>query len=121
MIDKSVRTGDVVGSIISTGNVSGNIFVSSKNSIANSEQRQTLAEAADEIQRLLKQLEKTNPSANESDKVAYVTIAAKPDLKQRAIAAIKEGSETVIEEFFLEDKYLKVAKAVVKGWLQAST
>jgi hypothetical protein len=52
--------------------------------------------------------------------VAYVNIAAKPALKQRAIAALKEGSETALEEFFLESKYLKVGKAIIKGWLQPS-
>jgi len=82
------------------------------------EPRQTLAEAAAEIQHLLQQLEQTNPTATESEQVSYVNIAAKPDLKQRAIAALKEGGETAIEEFFLENKYLKVGKAVIKGWLQ---
>lgn len=79
---------------------------------------QTLAEAADEIQRLLKQLEETNPTATESEQITYVNVAAKPDLKQRAIAALKAGGDTTIDEFFLENKYLKIGKAVIKGWLQ---
>jgi hypothetical protein len=85
------------------------------------EKKQTLAEAACEIQRLLKQLEETNPSATESQKVVYVDVATTPDLKQRTIAALKEGGETAIEEFFLENKYLKVGKAIIKGWLQGDT
>lgn len=121
MIDKSVRTGNIVGSVVSTGSVGGDISVNSVNSIVGSKPKQTLAEAADEIQKLLAQLEKTNPSATELQQVAYVEIATKPALKQRAIAALKEGGETAIEEFFLENKYLKVGKAVVKGWLQASS
>jgi hypothetical protein len=121
MIDKSVRTGNVVGGVVSTGNVGGNISINSVNSVASSEPKQTLAEAADEIQKLLAQLEKTNPNATELQQVSYIEIATKPDLKQRAIAALKEGGETAIEEFFLENKYLKVGKAVVKGWLQASS
>ncbi|WP_434687587.1 hypothetical protein [Pseudanabaena minima] len=120
MIDKSVSASDVIGGVISTGNVNGNISVSSVNNVVESEPRSTLAEAAEEIQSLLKQLEKTNPSATEMQQVAYIDIAAKPDLKQRAIAALKEGGQTAIEEFFLDNKYLKVGKAVVKGWLQAS-
>jgi uncharacterized protein YjbI with pentapeptide repeats len=83
-----------------------------------SEQKQTLAEAAAEIQRLLRQLEETNPTASEPEQVAYVDFAAKPELKERAIAALKAGGETAIDEFFLENKYLKVGKAVVKAWLQ---
>jgi hypothetical protein len=82
-----------------------------------SEQRQTLAEAAAEIQRLLKQLEGTNPVASEADQVAYVNIATELTLKQRVIAALRKGGETAIDEFVLENRYLKVIKAIVKGWL----
>jgi len=86
-----------------------------------SPEKQTLAEAASEIQRLLRQLEETNPTATEIEQIAYVNVAAKPDLKQRAIAALKAGGDTAIDEFFLENKYLKVGKAVVKAWLQPSS
>lgn len=83
-------------------------------------QRQALTEAAAEIQRLLKQLEETNPTVTDTEQINYVNIATKPDIKQRAIAALKEGGETAIEEFFLDNKYLKVGKAVIKGWLQSN-
>jgi CHASE3 domain sensor protein len=119
-MNESIRANDVIGSVISTGTVGSSISVGSVNHVIYSEPKQTLAEAADEIQKLLKQLEKTNPSATESQQIAYIDIAAKPELKQRAIAALKEGGETAIEEFFLGNKYLKIAKAVVKGWLQSS-
>jgi hypothetical protein len=85
-----------------------------------SERQKTLAESAAEIQRLLKQLEETNPSATEPEQIAYVNLATKPDFKQRAIGALKEGGEVAIEEFFLENKYLKVGKAVIKGWLKGA-
>ena len=83
-----------------------------------SERQKILAESAAEIQSLLKQLEVTNPSATEPEQIAYVNLATKPGLKNRAIGALKEGGEVAIEEFFLENKYLKVGKAVFKGWLQ---
>ena len=83
-----------------------------------SPEKQTLAEAAAEIQRLLQQLEETNPSANETEQIAYVNLATKPDLKQRAIAALKAGSDIAIDEFLLENKYLKVTKAIIQAWLQ---
>lgn len=83
-----------------------------------SEQEKSIAEAVFEVERLLKQLEETNPSATETEQVAYVNIATKSNLKQRAVAAFKGGSETAIDEFVLENKYLKVIKAVIKGWLQ---
>jgi hypothetical protein len=82
------------------------------------EPKKTLAETAAEIQELLKHLEQSNPSTTETDQVTYINIATKPDLKKRAIAALKEGGDTAINEFILENKYLKVVKAVVKGWLQ---
>ncbi|MBD2599506.1 MAG: hypothetical protein IM507_14170 [Microcystis sp. M20BS1] len=65
----------------------------------------------------MEQLEKTNPTATEADKITYVNIATKPDLKQRVIAALKEGSKTAIDEFIVDNKYLKVVKAVIQGWL----
>ena len=83
-----------------------------------SSEKQTLAEAAAEIQRLLQQLEETNPSANETEQITYVNLATKPDLKQRAIAALKAGGDTAIDEFLLENKYLKVTKAIIQAWLQ---
>lgn len=83
-----------------------------------SEQAKPLAEAAAEIQELLIQLEKTNPTATEAEQITYVNIATKPDLKQRVIAALKEGSYTAIDEFILDNKYLKVAKSVFQGWIQ---
>jgi hypothetical protein len=83
--------------------------------------KQSLAEAAAEIQRLLKLLEETNPMATEPEQVAYINLATKPDFKQRTIAALKAAGETAIDEFFLENKYLKVGKAIVKGWLQPNS
>ncbi|MFN6496187.1 MAG: pentapeptide repeat-containing protein [Nostoc sp. DedQUE01] len=82
------------------------------------EQRQNLAEAAAEIQKLLKQLEQTNPTATETEKVAYVNDETTPSFKRRVVGALQAGGETAIDEFILENKYLKVAKATIKGWLQ---
>ncbi|WP_052128706.1 pentapeptide repeat-containing protein [Neosynechococcus sphagnicola] len=85
-----------------------------------SESKQSLAEAAQEIQALLKQLESTNPQATEDQQMAYVNSAIPPTLKQRVVAALKEGGEAAIDEFLLENKYLKVGKAVIKGWVQTN-
>ena len=80
-----------------------------------------LNEAATEIQRLLKQLEETNPATDEAEKIAYINIATKPRLKQRVIAALQKGGETAIDEVILEDKYLNVGKAVLKSWISAKS
>ena len=93
------------------GNVEGNQVIYA------SEQKQTLAQAADEIQKLLKQLEQTNPTATPEQQQAYVDAAISPTIKQRCVGALKAGVETGIEEFF-DNSYVNVGKAVVKGWLK---
>jgi len=82
------------------------------------EQRQTLAEAAEEIQRLLKQLEETNPKATQAEKQAFVTAAIAPVTKERFVKALQAGGEKALEEF-LKNPYVNVATAIIKGWQKA--
>ncbi len=91
------------------GNVEGNqnIYVS--------EDKQTLAEAAAEIQQLLKQLEKTNPTATQIEKVNYVSASIAPPLRTRLISALQAGGKAAISEF-LDNPYLNVAIAVIEDW-----
>jgi hypothetical protein len=80
-------------------------------------QNQTLAKAAEEIQNLLKQLEQTNPNATETDKVAYVNDETTPNFKRRVVGALQAGGEAAIEEF-LDNPYVNLGKAIVKGWIK---
>jgi hypothetical protein len=98
--------------------VSGNARQQANQHIHLSESKKTLAEAAEEIQQLLKQLDQTNPTATELEKVAYVNDETTPSFKRRVAGALQASGETAIDEFILENKYLKVAKAAIKGWLQ---
>lgn len=98
--------------------VSGNARQQANQHIHLSESRRTLAEAAKEIEQLLNQLEQTNPTATESEKVAYVNNETTPSFKNRVAGALQASSETAIDEFILENKYLKVVKSAIKGWLQ---
>ena len=82
-----------------------------------SEQKKTLAEAAAEIQQLLKQLEETNPAATKAEKVAYVNDETTRSFKRRVVGALQAGSEAAIEEF-LDNPYVNVGKAIVKGWIK---
>lgn len=82
-----------------------------------SEQKQNLAQAAADIQQLLKQLEKTNPTATETEKIEHINNETTPNFKRRAAGALQASGEAAIDEFILENKYLKVVKAAVKGWL----
>ncbi len=62
------------------------------------ENRQTLAEAAIEIQKLLQELERLNPSATEEEKVAYINKEVNPNFKHRVASAAKEPDEATIEK-----------------------
>jgi hypothetical protein len=81
-----------------------------------SEQKRTLAEAANEIQQLIQQLEQTNPTATEAEKVSHINDETTPSFKRRVSSALQASGETAIDEFILENKYLKVVKASIKGW-----
>ncbi|MBD2177070.1 hypothetical protein H6F42_09120 [Pseudanabaena sp. FACHB-1998] len=83
-----------------------------------SEEKRTLAEAANEIQQLIQLLEKTNPTATEAETIAYINDETKPSFKRRASSALQSIGETAIDEFILENKYLKVVKAAIKGWVK---
>jgi hypothetical protein len=85
-----------------------------------SEEKKTLAEAASEIQQLIQQLEQTNPTATEAEAIAYINDKTKPSFKRRASSALQAIGETAIDEFVLENKYLKVVKAAIKGWVKPS-
>jgi AbiTii len=92
---------------------------SDNNIFIQSEQKQTLSEAALEIQKLLAHFEQRNPSATQSEMISYVNDETTPSLKRRAYAAFQACGESIIDEFVLENKYHKVIKATLKGWSQA--
>ena len=89
---------------------------SDNNHFHQSMQNPSLAEAAAEIQKLLKQLEQTNPSATEAKKVAYLNDKTAPSFKDRMVSALQAGGETAIEEI-LDIPYVNVVKDAVKGWM----
>lgn len=85
-----------------------------------SERKQTLAEAASEIQQLLMQLEKSNPTATEAEKVAYVNDETPPALKSRVASAVKAGSKAAVDTILDNSPYGNVARAIVQGWIYSS-
>ena len=85
--------------------------------VQQSEQKQTLSDAAKAIQELLKQLEQTNPTATEAEKIAHVNDETTPSFKRRAVGALQAGGEAAIEEF-LANPYVNVGKAIFKGWIK---
>lgn len=111
-------------SMSETYNNSGNVGAMGSNArsdnntfVQQSEQKQTLAASAKEIQQLLKQLEVTNPTATEAEKIAHVNDETTPSLRRRTVGALQAGGEAAIEEF-LDNPYVIVGKAIVKGWMK---
>ncbi|WP_211173292.1 hypothetical protein [Brasilonema bromeliae] len=95
-------------------NVEGN-YVASGAINYGYEKKQNLAEAAAEIQDLLQQLEKSNPTASEAEKVAYVDEEIEPDLKSRLVKALKTSGEVAIESS-LDSRYIDIIRAIIKSW-----
>ncbi|WP_237396954.1 hypothetical protein [Okeania sp. KiyG1] len=85
------------------------------NTLYQSKEKQTLADAAKEIQQLLKQLEETNPTATESEKIIYVNDETTPSFKRRVGCALQAGGEAAIKEA-LDNSYVNIVMAIVKGW-----
>jgi hypothetical protein len=85
-----------------------------------SERKQTLAEAAVEIQQLLMQLEKSNPTATEEEKVAYVNDETPPALKSRVASALKAGSISAVDTLVDNSPFSNFAKAFVKGLISSA-
>lgn len=83
--------------------------------INEAEQKQTLAEAAVEIQKLLKQLEQTNPTATVEQQQSYVDVAVSPTLKAKFVSALSAGWKEMIVEL-LDNSYVNVGVAILEGW-----
>ena len=87
-----------------------------KQNIYDSNQRQSLSDAAREIQNLLNQLEETNPNSTETEQVIYVNSRISPTVKERVVSSLQAGGEAAIEKF-LNNPYINVGKAIVKAWI----
>ncbi|NET44392.1 MAG: hypothetical protein F6K15_22000 [Okeania sp. SIO2B3] len=80
-----------------------------------SQEKQTLAEAAEEIQKLLKQLESNNPDATDAEKQAFVTASIAPSNRQRFVGALQAGGKEALKKL-LDNPYVNVGVAIVEGW-----
>lgn len=112
-------SGSVYGSVI-VGDMAGNVSGDNNVSIAqfsSVKQKRTLVGAAFEIQQLLKQLELSNPTATDAEKIEYVNDETTPSFKRRVVGALQASGEAAIEEF-LDNPYVNVGKAIVKGWIK---
>ena len=109
-IDKAIGS-----SIIGNGTIQGSI-IGTQYSYA-SEQKQTLGEAAEELQKLLKELKQTDPNATEVQQIEHLNDETTPKFKRKVVAALKAATDTAIDEF-LDNSYIKVGKAAIMGWME---
>ncbi|MGI2904914.1 hypothetical protein [Tolypothrix sp. VBCCA 56010] len=88
--------------------------------INNEAQTKSLAEAAEEIQLLLKRLEKTNPTTTEIEKLTVIAKATEainenPALKARIINALKAGGTEAFKEA-VDHPLVNILVATIEGW-----
>ncbi|MEC4814754.1 MAG: effector-associated domain EAD1-containing protein [Scytonema sp. PMC 1069.18] len=84
---------------------------------------QNFTEAAAQIQQLLKQLQQTNPSITETEKIIVAAKAAEeinnnPTLKARVIGALKSGGKEAFKEA-VDNPIVNVLVAIIEGWQEA--
>ncbi|NEO42456.1 MAG: pentapeptide repeat-containing protein [Moorea sp. SIOASIH] len=87
-----------------------------------SEQKQSLAEAAAEIQQLLNQLSQTNPTTTNKEKMIVVgevidQIDNNPTLKAKVINALKAGGVEAFKEA-IDHPLVNILMATVEGWTE---
>jgi uncharacterized protein YqfA (UPF0365 family) len=70
-----------------------------------------------EIEQLLKHIEEKNLGLAKHEQANINDVILTPG--ERLVAALKSGGETAIDELVLENKYHKIIKSIVKGWLQS--
>ena len=88
--------------------------------ITNTEAKQTLAEAAAEIQALLKQLEQTAPANSTAEKMLVAVEAVKqiegdPSFKQRVVAALSAGGMKAFEAA-IDHPLAAFLVGAIEGW-----
>ncbi|MGF1487068.1 MAG: hypothetical protein ACFBSE_08145 [Prochloraceae cyanobacterium] len=89
----------------------------------NEAQQQNLAQAASEIQQLLKQLSKTYPTSTSKEKMTVVAeavdqIETNPTLKARVINALKAGGTEAFKEA-IDHPLVNILMASIEGWQDA--
>ena len=88
----------------------------------NSEAKQNLAEAAQEIQQLLKHLEQSNPTETTVNQMAFATqaievIKNRPTLKQRVIGVLKSAGTEAFKEA-INHPVTNILVAGFQGWIE---
>ena len=88
--------------------------------VINEAEKQNLADAAQEIQQLLKQLSKTNPTTTNKEKMTVVgeavdRIEGNPTLKAKVINALKAGGTEAFKEA-IDHPLVNILVSTIEGW-----
>lgn len=121
--NKSINARDVIGSVANTGEVGNSISVNSVNNMT-PEQKQTLAEAAKEIQELLDQLSETYPTTTAAEQSKFAAkaieeIEKKPDVKGKVLKALKAGGVAALMEL-TNNPVVKILTPMLESLLEES-
>ncbi|BDA71544.1 hypothetical protein CAL7716_057100 [Calothrix sp. PCC 7716] len=86
-------------------------------------EKQNLAQAASEIQQLLRKLQIDNPTSTDTDRAIIAAKAAdaiknNPTLKARVIGALKSGGKEALKEA-VDNPIFNVSVAMIEGWQEA--
>ncbi|NER03238.1 MAG: hypothetical protein F6K17_11695, partial [Okeania sp. SIO3C4] len=95
-----------------------------QNNYLTTEQKQTLAEAAKEIQNLLQQLSKTDYSSNPTNDLEIATqaiqeIEKNPSMKSRIITTFREAGKEAFKEL-IDHPAVNILMAAIEGWSNAN-
>ncbi|WLT37384.1 hypothetical protein NON20_16080 [Synechocystis sp. B12] len=66
---------------------------------------------------ILEKIDDLENNFTECQKIEYINNQISKESKLRLVSAMKTGGETVIDEFLLGNKFLKVIKSAIKGWM----
>jgi hypothetical protein len=99
--------GDINATNVSVGDNKNQTYIQNE--------RQYSIETIDEIEHFLEHLERINLMPEKHKKINESGVKLTP--RERLISALKSGGETAIDELVLENKYHKIVKSIVKGWL----
>jgi hypothetical protein len=106
--------GNMTGDTIIIEGVSGTGV--DKRTVVQSDKNE-LKEVILEMKSLLDKLQELQPLATENDMITYLNNETSHNFRTRAISALNKFGETALDEFLLNNKYLKVCKETFKGWL----
>lgn len=111
--------GDIYHGPVGVGKVfGGNVQGVGEQILNNSDQYCHLQDNIDQILQLLVGIDERYPQSSIEDKIRCVNEDIQPITKKKIISAINSGGESILDKFVINNNYIHVIKAVIKGWLK---